>query len=109
MKTVQYPSQTREEPTALLALADVTLQPAAPVRRQFSIKVVRHVVGRPAMVEPEARSIQEAAHFAFDPISVRNGSTAHLARASQEDEATDRADGTEQNRSPGDDVGAARR
>jgi len=59
---VEHSPQTGEQSTALGTLPGVALHPPPLARTKLAVEVGRHVVGRPPMIEREARAVEEPAH-----------------------------------------------
>ena len=65
LKRRHHLAQAYEQPAAFVALPNVALYARA--RNQLPIDVLGHVHGRPSVIPPETRAIDEAVHTGFGP------------------------------------------
>ncbi len=73
-QSVQHQAQSSEQPAALNALSEMALHPDPTRLDKLSVEVCGHPSWRPPMVPPEALTLQQFAHFGFDPVRRRRGS-----------------------------------
>lgn len=70
----QHPSQAVQDVAALRTLAGVSLDPGSCAGCQVAVEVGGHVTRRPAVIDPEARAMQNLAHPRSDPSTIQKGS-----------------------------------
>jgi len=86
MQPIDERAQASEQATAFLALAEMTLHPSAPTRRELPIEIVGHVLRRPPVVALEPHRVHELGHLACDPVTIRTGSHTTLQTLGDLDE-----------------------